>query len=903
MQRPQLAGLKAIERFASLSGHAPALLSPDGSTLTFAELWDQVNAVRARLQGAGISSEDVAAVLLPQGKLQFLAVAGTLNYCVCAALPPRTTLAEVEQSLQRLSTSVLITSADFAAEADAAVSMGMTVLHAHAQQTPYEWTMQRGSGTIHAPSEFSDTALLLMTSASTGICKAVPLTIANLDAGIAARSGLLQLQASDRQLLMTSLSHIIGIENIFAQFLAGGSVIATDGFDSGAYMRWLGDLRPTWYDCAPTIHQAALERLKGARATPPFSLRFLQSAGSRLPNDVRDGLETILHVPVFNDYGMTEACPIAMDAFLPDGRIPGSAGRSCGLEIRILGANGEALPSGDDGEIVVRGPAVFSGYLDDPEATRNAFHQGWFRTGDAGRLDAQGNLFITGRLKEMINRGGEKIAPGEVDAVICSHPAVLEAAAFPVPHPTLGEDVACAIVLRSDSSHQVTAIELRRFAAERLAPFKIPRRIYFVDIIPRGELGKPKRWLLAEQVRSGSILRQPQDEVPAPLNHAAADVSYKLEEIWARILDRDDIAIDEDFFEAGGDSLAAVNMLTEVDLRFGSQTRTVAASFLDEPTLAHLTDLVGESASFQPSPGLTGEMAIFPVRDSSSGRQIFCVPGDEEEGLYFRRLATRLAGTIDLSIVRPSSSFYSWDLCTFERAGEEMTALLRKRQPSGPYIVAGYCFGGIVASEAARRLAAAGEDVQLVLFDVPMPGVPALLGYLRILLQSSQKQQKPPRESGNEKNAGMQISATPDLGRSAALPSRIVKRACHVFRFFMRRLAWTTLALCRKILVPVEKMPAIRRLIQWSQHGYFPVYKVGAVRVPMLHFLAADEPDLIDNLTRFGWRSVARQGITEHTFPHDHSNLFHESNLPGIVSALVEWTRPLPQQGKGDRTA
>jgi oxalate---CoA ligase len=190
---------------------------------------------------------------------------------------------------------------------------------------------------------------------------------------------------------------------------------------------------------------------------------------------------------------MTETGCIATNAHVPGGQVPGSAGQSFGLEIRIMDSAGKSAETGSDGEIVVRGPAVFPGYFDDPEATRAAFHDGWFRTGDVGRLDQDGNLFVTGRLKEMINRGGEKVAPSKVDAAIASHPAVLEAAAFAVPHPTLGEDVACAVVLSTSTESPLSVGELRRFAAERLARFKVPSRIYFVDEIPRGELGKPQR--------------------------------------------------------------------------------------------------------------------------------------------------------------------------------------------------------------------------------------------------------------------------------------------------------------------------------------------------------------------------------------------------------------------------
>ncbi len=330
----------------------------------------------------------------------------------------------------------------------------------------------------------------------------------------------------------------------------------------------------------------------------------------------------ILRIPVLNDYGMTETGPIATDAFLPGGGVPASAGRSTGVEIGIMAPSGELLLSGEEGEIVVRGAAVFSGYYDDPDATRAAFHNGWFRTGDLGHLDQDGNLFVTGRLKEMINRGGEKILPSEVDEVFASHSAVLEAAAFAVPHPTLGEDVACAVVLRTGTESQVSAQELRRYAAERLAAFKVPHRIYFVDEIPRGELGKPQRWMLAEQL-SGRDAAMP----------TAAEISEEvavngvtllvLHEMWSRILGREDLRFDEDFFEAGGDSLAVLNMLAEVDQRYDSHTSAAAAKFVDEPTLTNLRSLVGDAQPAEPK-GESSDLQIFPVSEGDSDTRLFC---------------------------------------------------------------------------------------------------------------------------------------------------------------------------------------------------------------------------------------------------------------------------------------
>lgn len=860
------ASIGAIAAYAESSPQSPALIKPDGIILTYKELWARILAVGGRLHEGGIGAQETVAILVPQGVLEVLAVAGVLNHCVCAPLQSKTTVAEVRAALGRLGATALIVSPEREAEAEAAISMGLTVLVAHNMECPGEWLIRRPASPPPVRANVSEAILLLITSATTGSSKLVPLTAVNLDAQTAPRSRLLRLNASDRMLQMTSLCHSMGIENTLAQFLAGGAVIATGGFDPTAYVGWLYELEPTWYDCAPTVHQAALAELKRTSLDRPISLRLVQSSGAPLPGEIRQDLEQILHIPVLNDYGMSETGPIATDAFLPRDRIPNSAGRSCGLEIAILNSFGEALLSNEEGEIAVRGPAVFSGYADDPDVNRTAFRNGWFCTGDVGRLDQEGNLFITGRIKEMINRGGEKISPAEVDAVLALHPAICEAASFAVSHPTLGEDVASAVVLRASGETPVSASELRAFAAQRLAAFKVPRRIYFVDEIPRGELGKPQRWLLTERL-SGS-----QSAPPSPAevteNRLADEVEYipyKLHEIWARILECDNLGYDEDFFTAGGDSLMAITMLAEVDQRFGGQTSASAASFLDEPTLAHLADLVRDGPRALSSQNTSSEMRIFPVSELGLAKRLFCVPADEEEGLYFRRLARHLSGQIDVSIVRPANTRNCYSLFTFERAGEAMAKLIRQSQPEGPYLVGGFCYGGIVAVEAARNLVLHGQTVRVVLFDVMMPGFPSPFRGWR----------------GWFKRVGFEWRAFREGNHLGAAKK---------LRGFRLRLAWFAIVPFRELLAPIEHVPFIRRVLGWAQRGYFPLYSARPIHAPILHFLSADEAEPINSLSRFGWRSVARRGIEERYLAFDHASILHESNLPEIVDTIQRWT-------------
>ena len=863
MSPSSFAAIDAISRYAHASPKLPALIEPDGATLDYAEFWAQLEALSQRLQEAGVGIGERVAVLLPQGGLEVIAVAGVLNRHVCLPLKARTTVAEVESALRRSVASALIVSAEFEAEAEAALEMGLTVLIAISGEPPKNWVIRTSAYAPIGTVAHSEAILFLITSATTSDSKVVPLTAANLNAGNTWTRDSAQLVASDRLLLMVPLCHRIGFESTFAQFLAGGTVIATGGFDPAAYVRWLNTLDPTWYVCAPAVHQAALLQLRDEQLARPISLRLLQSAGAPLPNDVREQLEEVLRLPVLNGYGATEAHYIAIEALPYHGHIPNAAGRSCGLEIGIMDAAGTLLPCGEDGEIAARGLSVCSGYLDDPEANCTSFRDGWFRTGDLGRLDQEGNLYVTGRLKEMINRGGEKILPGEVDAVLMSHPAVLEAAAFAIPHPTLGEDVACAVVLRKGDDAQVSALELRRFATERLAPFKVPHRIYFVDQIPRGELGKPQRWVLAERTRDIRSASPTPDELN---HHLQTDGVFfeKLHEIWACILDRNDLGYNEDFFEAGGDSLAAINMLAEVDLRFGCQTSANAASFLDEPTLENLTSLVGWPPPPNRGSDESRDIQIIPVRNTGTSRQLFCFPTIASEGLIFRRMATHLRGQMDVSIVRPTITHRSFPLFGIENEGREAAQAIRKAQPEGPYFLTGYCYGGVVAVEAARQLVLEGQDVRVILFDVPMPGAPGLLRDWRIWIDGARRIWH-----------RLWTSEHPGLTRN--------------YRRVSRYLVWSALVPFRRVLVPVENVSVVRWILEWSRFDHYPLYKARPVDAPFLHFLCMDEPKRIDAISRFGWRRIARGGIEEKFVPLDHPNILHESNLPEIVEVLLRW--------------
>nr|MBW4037080.1 AMP-binding protein [Pseudomonadota bacterium] len=297
------------------------------------------------------------------------------------------------------------------------------------------------------------------------------------------------------------LFHIHGlVAATLASLAAGARVCCTPGFNAFRFATWLHEVQPSWYTAVPTMHQAILMRVRGEPAAMRAArLRFIRSSSASLPPQVMTELEDVFAAPVIEAYGMTEAAhQMAANPLPPRARKPGSVGLPAGPEIAIMNEAGALLDQGGTGEVVIRGPNVTLGYAGNPEATARAFTNGWFRTGDEGRLDADGYLHLTGRLKEMINRGGEKISPLEVDVALLDHPGVAEACTFAVPHAKLGEEVAAIVVPRPGTT--LTVQDVRDFAAARLAPFKVPRQILIMDAIPKGATGKVQRIGLAQRL-------------------------------------------------------------------------------------------------------------------------------------------------------------------------------------------------------------------------------------------------------------------------------------------------------------------------------------------------------------------------------------------------------------------
>ncbi len=311
----------------------------------------------------------------------------------------------------------------------------------------------------------------------------------------------LSLREADVCLNIMPLFHIHGlIAATLSSIAAGASVVCTPGFNALKFFHWFQEANPTWYTAVPTMHQAILSRAdRNKDIIAKGRLRLIRSSSSSLPPQVMEALEQTFGVPVIEAYGMTEAShQMASNPLPPRPRFAGCVGMAAGPDVAIMNEAGDLLAAGSLGEVVIRGRNVTSGYEANPEANAKAFTNGWFRTGDQGVMDEQGYLRLTGRLKELINRGGEKISPLEIDTIIMDHPAVAQVVTFGMPHDKLGEDVAAAVVLREGTSCDER--ELRAFVSARVADFKVPRKILFLSEIPKGATGKLQRIGLAEKL-------------------------------------------------------------------------------------------------------------------------------------------------------------------------------------------------------------------------------------------------------------------------------------------------------------------------------------------------------------------------------------------------------------------
>ncbi len=574
---------------AELTPDAAAIKAPEQTPLSYARLLSQIQAVRESLNAFGLSRGDRVVIVVDNGPelaVAFMALAS----CVTAVpLNPAYRADEFRFYLSRLNAKAVVINTG--AETDVrqvAHDLGLALIELVPRQDAAAGVFElecAASGRIsqtRSP-QGDDVALILHTSGTTSAPKIVPLTQENICAQARNNQVSLQLNASDTCLNIMPLFHSTGLVGVvLASLISGASVVCPPGFYAPQFFDWLEEFQPTWFTAVPSMHQAILARARFNKQDKVSStLRFVRSSSTALSQQLMSQLEQLFCVPIIESYGMTECGMIACNPLPPQQRKARSAGVPTIIELKIVDQNERESGSRVEGEIVVRGACVVTRYEEDARVNEELFTGGWFKTGDQGFIDDDGYLFITGRLKEIINRGGEKIAPLEVDQALLEHPRVDQAVTFPVKNALLGEEVAAAVVTNGETSET----ELREFVFSRLAAFKVPRQILIVDEIPKGSFGKLQRSRLADLLhvtacdQDGSAERREYIAPRTPDEMVLAD-------IWSRILGVEGVGINDDFFQLGGDSILATQVVSHVRQIMGVELSPIV--MFETPTITGL---------------------------------------------------------------------------------------------------------------------------------------------------------------------------------------------------------------------------------------------------------------------------------------------------------------------------
>jgi acyl-CoA synthetase (AMP-forming)/AMP-acid ligase II/thioesterase domain-containing protein len=696
-----------FRQHATMRPRHAAIVTPGFPALSYGELVRHIDRTGAALSSAGLDRASRVALLLPSGPE--LALTGIAVACNAIAVPCNPSISEIQfdQLHARLNLDALVLPAWQELPSWIEVRLGeLVVLRvAKAEGSLSEASiMAAGTGEVRAEANSDDPALILQTSGTIGPPKLVPVSHRNLMAMAARMEHCFELSHLDRCACLLPLYYAQGIKSAcIVPLLLGGSIAIPQFPVLDTLETWLTQLQPTWFPAGPTFLQAVLDRVDANAGCPPqHNLRFLISGSASLPEQVRAGIEGALGIPLLDAWGMTEVGLLTGNSVRPDERRVGTVGYASPREVAIMAPGGRLCHVGEQGEVVVRGPAVLSAYIADDETNRTVFRGGWFHTGDLGSIDADGFLTISGRIKEIINRGGEKISPDLVERSLCLHPAVCEAAAFAIPHTRLGEDVAAAVVLQRGANP--TAADLQKFLGASLPHQAIPRSVFFLSALPKGPTGKILRKELS------ASCRPPGDRRAAlPEN----ELQTRIAALWQRLLQRADIGVEDDFFEAGGDSLLAAQMLLEAER---ITRKLLRGRVLPVPATIHALERIIADALPLGEDGL-----VTKLRDGRSTRAFFYCHGDYMfGGSYAYKLADLVAGDYAFYLLNNHDLSGRKDVPSIEELACGYLPAVLAAQPVGPIRIGGHCNGGLMAIELARQLSAIGRKIDRVVLIEPI---------------------------------------------------------------------------------------------------------------------------------------------------------------------------------------
>jgi len=558
----------ALDALAAASPSRAALAAPGRAPLSFGALVAQRGRTTPVLRALGIARGDVVAWCNGDRAQTAAALATLPDACTLAPLSTSATRGGLLDLVRRLDAKAIVVPTQRGSVAEAvAEELGVATLvaddGARREAGAFDLVVRRRTPSLERARRWSPAwAQVSATSGSTGRPKLVPqghrqVLRTSRVAGAAMGMGPLDASGHIMPLHLTG-----GMRTAFFQsLLVGGTTCVLPEADVGALLEAIAAGDVSYVSASFAMQRELLARLEAGARVSRGRLRFVRVSSGRMSDDEMDRLERALGVPVVTGLASSETGTIAQQT-LDRPRKRGSVGRALDTEIRLVDGDGRVVGTGEAGEIQVRGPQVFDGYVDDDALGAASFVDGWFRMGDLARFDADGDLYVVGRVKDVINRGGDKIAPLEIDEVLRSLPGVADAAAFGVPHARLGEEVVAAVVPRDDASRDPEP--LLEALRERLGARRAPRQLWFVDALPRTDGGKIRRALLPGWV---GYVAAGADATPAA--PAASPIETALAALWAGVLAREDIARDAAFADLGGDDACAVRLCAQVAAVFG----------------------------------------------------------------------------------------------------------------------------------------------------------------------------------------------------------------------------------------------------------------------------------------------------------------------------------------------
>ncbi len=723
-------------------------------------------------------------------------------------------------------------------------------------------------GTLPAPHS-EDDALLDFTSGSTGTPKGVLVTHRNILAGATNTVEAHALTASDRSLCVLPLHHMNAqVVTLLSTLRSGGSVVMPRRFEAGSFWSWLSDYRCTWSTLVPSMinqllaaEAADAKRCVIARQT----VRFLRSSSAPLSVDHHEQFERVFQIPLLEAMGSTEAGGAIFSNPLPPAvRKIGSPGIPYGFDVRIVGEGDAEVGQCEEGEIQVRGPSVMKHYFKDPEGTRRVFSvDGWLRTGDIGCQDEDGFFFITGRNREIIIKGGEKIAPREIDEVIGRLRGVAAAAAIGVPDPQFGEDIVAYVVLQQ--SAEMDENEILRHCVKHVGILKTPRRIVFIDSLPMGAVGKVQRSKLVEHYLAASAQEAGQCAGPV-ITHDT--VLERLTKIWGQVLGRERVCPTDSFFDLGGDSLLALQLMYLVEMEFA--VKLPFASLFENPTVDWMAKsiLSRRDGNLPISPSCRDGSLPIPLVPANNGVPPFFAVYGMENISAFRTLASRL---------RPGQPFYVLPALGLDESDqtypdlETMASaylgLIRSAQPKGPYYLGGRCMGGPIAFEIAQQLLRAGDNVALlVVFDSRAPRLKDDDGHPR---------------AGDPRTANMSQATRPSSHRTFTHTlARLVRKK---YRKHVRRIP----ELARRRLSGqnvryVTRLRAANKALRRRYRATVYPGQITLIRSANFASRAAKDHHIP------GWRELSGGGLVTHMVQGSHTSMFDELHVTGLAQRLQD---------------